>query len=131
MNKSDLKKLLFSSEGRIGRKTFILTSLALAGSLLLIILIDTLIVGLLPQINETVAKVFAMILCLVEIILGIAFAVVGVILGIKRYHDRNKSGWWVLISLIPYIGGLWYFIETWFFKGTEGENRFGADPLAK
>ena len=51
-------------------------------------------------------------------------------IGIKRFHDRNKSGWWLLITLIPIIGGLWYLIECGFLKGTDGANRFGDDPLA-
>jgi hypothetical protein len=48
---------------------------------------------------------------------------------VKRWHDRDKSGWWVLIGLIPVIGGLWMIIECGFLKGTEGSNRFGPDPL--
>ena len=48
---------------------------------------------------------------------------------VKRWHDRNKSGWWVLIGFIPIIGFVWTMIECGFLKGTEGENRFGPDPL--
>ncbi|WP_280136658.1 DUF805 domain-containing protein [Methyloceanibacter superfactus] len=44
---------------------------------------------------------------------------------IKRFHDRDKSGWWVLIGLIPIIGALWLIIELGFLKGTPGPNRFG------
>lgn len=47
---------------------------------------------------------------------------------IRRLHDINSSGWWYLLTLLPYVGGLimlvWYCI-----KGTAGENRFGPDPL--
>jgi uncharacterized membrane protein YhaH (DUF805 family) len=50
-------------------------------------------------------------------------------LGIKRFHDRDKSGWWVLIALIPVIGWIWYLIEAGFLPGTAGPNRFGPDPL--
>lgn len=49
--------------------------------------------------------------------------------GIKRWHDRDKSGWWMLIMFVPLIGGLWYLIETGFLKGTTGPNRFGPDPV--
>ncbi len=48
----------------------------------------------------------------------------------KRYHDRNKSGWWVLIVFVPVIGGLWYLIECGFLRGTPGPNNYGPDPLA-
>ncbi len=47
----------------------------------------------------------------------------------KRWHDRDKSGWWVLISFIPILGFVWTFIECGCMKGTEGDNRFGPDPL--
>lgn len=47
----------------------------------------------------------------------------------KRWHDRDKSGWWSLIGLVPIIGGLWMLIELGFLRGTEGPNRFGADPI--
>ncbi len=46
----------------------------------------------------------------------------------KRWHDRDKSGWWTLIAMVPVIG-LWMLIECGFLKGTDGPNRFGADPL--
>lgn len=47
----------------------------------------------------------------------------------KRWHDRDKSGWWVLIALIPLIGPIWSLIELGFLPGTAGPNRFGPDPL--
>lgn len=47
---------------------------------------------------------------------------------IKRWHDRNKVGWWFLIGLIPYIGPFWVLIENGFLPGTAGSNRFGEEP---
>lgn len=49
-------------------------------------------------------------------------------LNVKRCHDRNKSGWFYLIALIPFVG-IWYLVETGFLKGTEGDNKYGHDPL--
>ena len=49
---------------------------------------------------------------------------------IKRWHDRGKSGWWVLIGLIPIIGFFWVLIECGFLPGDEGPNEYGPDPLA-
>lgn len=65
----------------------------------------------------------------VSTLLSLPLIVIGVLNTIKRLHDRDKSGWWVLISLVPIIGSLWLLIECGFLKGTDGENRFGADPL--
>jgi uncharacterized membrane protein YhaH (DUF805 family) len=47
----------------------------------------------------------------------------------KRWHDRNKSGWWTLIMFVPIIGVFWFIIELGFLRGTEGPNRFGPDPI--
>ncbi len=47
----------------------------------------------------------------------------------KRFHDRDKSGWWMLIGLVPIIGSIWLLIECGLLRGTEGPNRFGPDPL--
>jgi uncharacterized membrane protein YhaH (DUF805 family) len=46
--------------------------------------------------------------------------------GTKRYHDRNRSGWFQLLSLIPIVGPLWVNVELAFFPGTKGANSFGA-----
>ena len=51
-------------------------------------------------------------------------------IAIKRFHDRDQSGWWLLLNLIPLIGQLWLAVVLGFLKGSDGENRFGADPLA-
>ena len=48
---------------------------------------------------------------------------------IRRLHDLNKSGWFLLISLIPVIN-FFFGIYAGFFKGTEGPNDYGDDPLA-
>ena len=67
-------------------------------------------------------------------VLAIAVAVlqmwISFALAFKRFHDRDRKGWWVLIILIPIIGALWLFVVLGFLKGTEGANRFGPDPLA-
>jgi uncharacterized membrane protein YhaH (DUF805 family) len=44
---------------------------------------------------------------------------------VKRWHDINKSGWWVLILLVPIIGGLIALIANGFLPGTKGENEYG------
>lgn len=48
--------------------------------------------------------------------------------GVRRLHDRDKSGWWILINFIPFVG--WIFLLVMLIeKGTEGDNRFGPYPL--
>ena len=53
----------------------------------------------------------------------------GLAVSVRRMHDIDKSGWWVLINLIPLIGFIIYIVWA-AGKGTSGQNRFGADPLA-
>jgi uncharacterized membrane protein YhaH (DUF805 family) len=47
---------------------------------------------------------------------------------IRRLHDLDRSGWWILLGLIPLVGVI--ILIIWFCtKGTDGPNRFGADRL--
>jgi uncharacterized membrane protein YhaH (DUF805 family) len=46
---------------------------------------------------------------------------------VRRFHDQDKSGWFVLLALIPFVGGLIVFVFMC-LEGTKGPNRFGADP---
>ena len=46
---------------------------------------------------------------------------------VRRFHDQDKSGWFVLLSLIPYVGGIVVLVFMC-LEGTRGANRFGADP---
>ena len=50
---------------------------------------------------------------------------------VKRWHDRDKSGWWTLINLIPVVGIIWVIVENGFLRGTVGPNRFGEDLTGK
>ena len=46
---------------------------------------------------------------------------------VRRLHDINKSGWFILFALIPFVG--WIFLLVWYVKDSEpGSNRFGANP---
>ena len=110
----DYKDVLLSFDGRIGRYDFWLKGiLPIAVVLILISALDSVITG----------GIIALLAQILSIYPSVA-------VGIKRFHDRNKSGWWVLITLIPFIGGLWYLIECGILKGTDGDNEYGPDPLA-
>jgi uncharacterized membrane protein YhaH (DUF805 family) len=47
---------------------------------------------------------------------------------VKRWHDRDRSGWWVLVNLLPVVGWLWGLIDNGLLRGTTGPNRFGEPP---
>ena len=88
--------------------------------------------------------IVAILLSIIEGILGLSGMVGGVygplttlfLLGIiipsiavqiRRFHDQDKSGWFVLLSFIPFLGGLIVLVFM-FLEGTKGPNRFGPDP---
>jgi peptidyl-prolyl cis-trans isomerase D len=45
---------------------------------------------------------------------------------VKRCHDRGRSGWFVLVGLVPILG-LWYAVEVCFLPGTPGPNKYDAE----
>ena len=46
---------------------------------------------------------------------------------VRRFHDQDKSGWLVLLGLIPFVGGLIVMVMMC-LEGTRGPNRYGPDP---
>ena len=112
-----LKELLWSFKGRIPRSKYWYYFLAYLGISLVATFIDIAIFG---RDNQT--RVFTGLVGLVAIIPSLAVSV-------KRAHDRNHSGWFLLVGLIPLIGWLWVLIEFGFLRGTVGENKYGPDPV--
>jgi uncharacterized membrane protein YhaH (DUF805 family) len=59
-----------------------------------------------------------------NLIVALATLLPSIAAGVRRLHDIDRSGWWLLIGLVPLIG----FIVLIVFltkRGTEGQNRFG------
>lgn len=44
---------------------------------------------------------------------------------VKRLHDRNRSGWALLIGMIPFLGAIWLIREIGFLPGWPGPNKYG------
>src|SRR5438270_8685271 len=86
-----ITELLFSFRGRINRAPYWAATLAIIGVLFIVIL---LVVGV-GSVSGTAFIIFAVILYIPAVWIGLA-------LGAKRLHDRNKSAWWlVLFYLVP------------------------------
>jgi len=49
---------------------------------------------------------------------------------IRRPHDTNKSGWWIVVSLVPLVGGI-VLIVLLAIAGTPGPNRYGPQPAPR
>jgi uncharacterized membrane protein YhaH (DUF805 family) len=48
---------------------------------------------------------------------------------IRRLHDTDRSGWWILIVLVPIIGGIWLLVLM-LFDSQPGDNKYGPSPKA-
>jgi uncharacterized membrane protein YhaH (DUF805 family) len=60
-------------------------------------------------------------------IVGLGLLLPNLSVSIRRLHDIDRTGWWVLIWLIPLIG--WIVLLVFYLQqGDAGENRFGAPP---
>lgn len=59
----------------------------------------------------------------------LALLVPSIAVGVRRLHDTDRSGWWLLIAFIPILGALalLFFFAS---EGTKGDNRYGPDPYA-
>ena len=66
---------------------------------------------------------------LVFLSVGIVFWLIGLSISVRRWHDHNKSGWWVLINLIPVIGWIYSLVMLGFMPGDRGYNNYGAPPV--
>ncbi|GAB3173775.1 DUF805 domain-containing protein [Streptomyces incanus] len=62
-----------------------------------------------------------------EFIYAVAVLLPTLAVAVRRLHDTNRSGWWVLIGLVPFVGFIvmLVFLAT---EGTPGENKYGANP---
>lgn len=114
------KELFFTSAGRLNRKSYIYRSIFLS-----------LVLGIIQGILE-LATVAIEALELLFAVLLLALCIFGFVAGImmlaRRLHDLDKSGWWMLLLFVPLVNILFY-IYILFFKGTEGPNQYGEDPL--
>ena len=131
----DWKYLLTSFSGRINRQPFWLSILAMVVLQWVLMLVlgmflgTSMMGGMDPNMAPEAAAAMAMQSMTPIIIISLLFLYPALAIYTKRWHDRDKSGWWSLIMFVPIIGALWFLIECGFLRGTDGPNRFGEDPL--
>ena len=105
--------ILFSFSGRLRRKHYWLTSIVVS-----ICLVS--LAFLIIEINDTlfIASLFIAMIPLIWI---------NIAMGMKRLHDINMSGWFLLLNFLPYLGGLILFI-LFLLPSTQGDNKYGPQP---
>ena len=64
---------------------------------------------------------------LINTLVSLALLLPSLAVGVRRLHDTSRSGWWILIGIIPIIG--WILLIVWFCTDSKpGENQFGPHP---
>ena len=64
---------------------------------------------------------------LLSILFSLATFLPSIAVGVRRLHDIGRSGWWLLIGLVPLIGAI--VLIVWFAtKSQDGGNDYGPDP---
>lgn len=65
----------------------------------------------------------------ITLLFALGTLVPSIAVSVRRLHDLNRSGWWLLVFFIPLLGIV--LLVVWFIgRGTVGGNRYGPDPLA-
>lgn len=65
----------------------------------------------------------------IYLIYMLAVIIPSIAVGVRRLHDLGKSGWMLLIVLIPFIGAVWILV-LFLMDGTPGPNSYGPSPKA-
>ena len=130
----------FSYEGRLNRWPYFLRYIGVYVFYVLFIMFMSMFsvfIILVTGENETISSILLTFMTIFMLIVYLAGLVFLLMQSIKRLHDLDKSGWYLLIRLtgaIPLIG--WFIVlcfELYLFlaEGTAGPNRFGPDPLGR
>lgn len=131
-----LFKAIFSFSGRMNRAGYLGINL---GYLIVFVVLGALFqllspVGLLddtPSANLIQVDILFVGVTLLYLTSALCYIWMVFATSVKRLHDRDKSGWWLLLSFIPIIGAIWWLVAICCLRGTDGANRFGQDPSVK
>ncbi len=63
----------------------------------------------------------------ITVLYGLAVLLPSLAVAIRRLHDTNRSGWWILLGLVPLVGFI-VLIVFYAQAGNIGANKYGADP---
>jgi uncharacterized membrane protein YhaH (DUF805 family) len=112
---------IFAVEGRIGRLRYLTYSWLIMIVLMFVIgIIAAILVPTLAR-NNPGAVAGAMLLVYIPII------AVSIIMAKRRFNDLNKSGWFTLLLIVPFVN-IFAGLYLTFWPGTKGTNEFGPRP---
>jgi uncharacterized membrane protein YhaH (DUF805 family) len=114
---------VFKFSGRRNRQSYIYVLLAQIGSLIGLSIVAMIATALLTSVAP-----LGWLLLLAVIAGFVAVCVSGWATGSQRIRDFDRSGVWILLVLLPYVGWL-VSLAIMFVPGTPGENRYGASCI--
>ena len=115
-----IKAELFTSDGRISRGEYIKKFLFLLVSIIPLLII---FVFLIDFLGDFVEGILTLLFGIIMVFINISY----LMLSIRRLHDLNKSGWLILIAIVPLID-IALFIYLLACQGTHGNNDYGPEP---
>lgn len=74
-------------------------------------------------------KIFLGLYGPIYLVYALVMLVPGLAVAVRRLHDIGKSGWMLLVVLIPLVGGIWLLVLM-ASEGNQGDNAYGPDPKA-
>jgi len=89
---------------------------------IVIYILLTVVAGLLSNLPGV-----GVVMAFIPLVFCLALLVPSIAVAIRRLHDTNRSGWWLLLGFVPVIGGIVLLVFL-VKEGTPGENQFGANP---
>ena len=119
------KSLLFSFDGRVGRGAYwglFVVSLIVFGGMGAL--------SVMSAMNASDPAAAGGGISVAMMVVSLALLWPALAIQAKRWHDVDKSAWWILIALVPVVGGLVALVFNGFIAGTDGDNRFGPAPTA-
>lgn len=64
------------------------------------------------------------------LVLWLGLIVPGIAVAVRRLHDTNRSGWWLLLCFVPFVGAI--VLLVWMCsEGTKGANKYGDEPVVE
>ena len=115
-----IKEMFFRYDNRLNRKRYIMRALALVVAVTLAATVLGIVFAVAGMSESTIGTMGTLI--------GIAGAIPGLMLAVRRLHDLDRPTWWAIGTFIPLVN-MALSIYLLFFEGTRGPNQYGPDPL--
>jgi len=119
-----LRSMFFRYDNRLNRKRFILRNLALSAVYVPLFFVTAFLATGILTVNENMITAVNILLVFLYVMLTCS----SVMLMMRRLHDLDRPGWYCIGILLPVVNFA-LLIYVFFFKGTQGPNQYGPDPL--